>query len=354
MPDGSARILGNWITRSLIGSGGMSAVFAGEHRSLGTAAAIKVLAPRRSHERFLDEATQTSEIDHPNVVKVLDFGRAEDDGAPYLVMELLFGEDLRARIARGPLDEPEVRRLGAAIADGLEAAHARGIVHRDLKPANVLLQDNGEPKILDFGIAARSDQSGGELLGTVEYMAPEQLSGQVAHAAIDIFALGVLLFEALTAQLPFEGHLPGVYPQLSQAPRKPSELVTVSAPLEDLILRCLRRNPAERPSSMREIRELLGGVRVDRITEAVVPPRPARAPRRWPLPVGLLLAALIAALALWQLWPAPRPRPPTILMPSPLTPAPREKSEEPVRKRQRLAPRHDEPARSPVYREKLD
>jgi serine/threonine-protein kinase len=221
MSSAVGRILGNYLLRSPLGRGGMSTVFVAEHRFLGDEVVVKVLAPSLASDpaavdRFLDEARRTREIDHPAVVKVLDFGRSDDDGTPYLVMERLYGVELGAELR---LDEREVRRLGAAIADGLAAAHARGIVHRDLKPSNVLIVDGGAPKIIDFGIAARVGDEAVVRAGTVEYMAPEQIVGGAVGEAADVFALGVVLFELATGTLPFEGFGPGRYPQLAEAPR---------------------------------------------------------------------------------------------------------------------------------------
>jgi serine/threonine-protein kinase len=311
----AGRILGNYVLRTPLGRGGMSAVFAAEHRFLGDEVVVKLLAPSLAGdasavERFLAEARRTREVDHPAVVKVLDFGRADDDGTPYLVMERLRGVELGARL---PLDEREVRRVGAAIAAGLAAVHARGLVHRDLKPSNILVVDGGAPKIIDFGIAAPAGDAGAERVGTVEYMAPEQIVGGAVGAAADVFALGVVLFELLTGRLPWKGHRPGVYPQLAEAPRRPSALVAVSAELEALVLACLRANPAERPSSMEEIAARLrgdgdAGARLVRTTEPVAPPAPpvlsSSLPpspppaRRWGVAVGVAIAAAAIVVAI--------------------------------------------------------
>src|SRR5262249_47612174 len=151
----SGSVLGNYVLRSVIGRGGTSQVFAGEHRFLGDAVAIKVLQVPPAGDpalanRFLQEATPTRTIEHPNVVRVLDFGQ-EPDGTLYLVMEKIDGEDLATRLERARrLEEAEAARIASAVADGMQAAHERGIVHRDLKPANILLAADGTPKIVDF------------------------------------------------------------------------------------------------------------------------------------------------------------------------------------------------------------
>ena len=307
---GPGRALGDYLLGDVLGDGGMGRVFAAEHRARGVSVAIKVLHERLGHdaravERFLAEATRTRSIAHPNVVRVLDFGRA-DDGTPYLVMERLHGEDGKALLKRrGRLPEAEVRRLGAAIAGGLQAAHALGIVHRDLKPANLLITDGGEPKILDFGIARQwtgAQDSTGSRIGTVEYMAPEQVTGGIVGPAIDVFALGVVLFELVTGELPFTGYRDGACPQLFQPPRAPHQLVELSPAFEALLLDCLRRSPAKRPSSMSEVRDRLLGADGDRHTAPLTDPpphAPARPPRRSRAPsIAAISALLLAGAAL--------------------------------------------------------
>ncbi|HEY0989077.1 MAG TPA: serine/threonine-protein kinase, partial [Kofleriaceae bacterium] len=220
------RTIGNYVLEAMLGRGGMSEVHAARHRFLDDRVAIKLLHAQAAGDAeataaFLAEATRTRAIDHPNVVRVLDFGCDGDD--LYLVMELLDGETLAARLLRdGRLDEPEARRLGAAIADGVAAAHARGIVHRDLKPGNIMLVA-GEPKIVDFGIArqlgASAKATTGSRSGTLAYMAPEQLTGGLIAACVDVWAHGAILYEALAGRLPFDDFTDGRCPQLVDIPR---------------------------------------------------------------------------------------------------------------------------------------
>lgn len=320
MASETGRVLGNYILGPLLGQGGMGAVYAAEHRFLGDRVAIKVLhahlaAEPGAAERFVREATATRRVQHPNVVRVLDFGRAEDDGALYLVMERLSGETLAARLARSDrLDEPEVRRLGAQIADGLFAAHALGVVHRNLKPANLLVTESGTPIIVDFGIAkvlGEGATAPGALFGTFEYSAPEQLGGGVVGPHSDIYALGVVLFQLATGELPHGGSKGGA-PQLFSAPRRPSELVSISPALERLILQCLEAEPARRPSSMSEVRDRLreeprDGARATQplsagaTLSAGTTPKVAPARRRFALVVLLAIFSCVgSALAWWQ------------------------------------------------------
>jgi serine/threonine-protein kinase len=282
------RTIGNYLLGPVLGRGGMSVVHAAEHRFLGDRVAIKLL---RSHltgdaaatAAFVAEATRTRAIDHPGVVRVLDFG--SDGDAFYLVMERLDGESLASRLARcGRLDEPEVRRLGAAIADALAAAHDRGIVHRDLKPGNIVMVGD-QPRVIDFGIA-REVAAGavtGSRLGTIAYMAPEQLTGGLIAPCVDIWALGVVLFEALAGRLPFDGFADGRSPQLFETAPRLAALAPadVSPALDAVIASCLDRDPGRRPAEMRAVAAALREASSERLTEDLAAPPPARAaPRR--------------------------------------------------------------------------
>ena len=313
------RVLGSYVLRSVIGRGGMSVVWLAQHRFLGDRVAIKELqAHVAAHDigaaRFLAEATRTRAIDHANVVRVLDVGRDEATGSLYLVMELVEGEDLAARLARvGRLDEASVRRVSLDIAAGMEAAHERGIVHRDLKPANVLLVPDGRAKIVDFGISkdvgTQPSSATHVGIGTPAYMAPEQVTGGVVAPCVDVWALGVILFEALTGRLPFAGFADGRWPQLFETPPRPGELVEVSASLDALIVRCLDRDPAARPASMREVAAALRDGADERVTQVVAPPS-AAVPRSAPpsperpalrratrAATGVAMVAIVAVIA---------------------------------------------------------
>jgi hypothetical protein len=326
------RTIGNYVVGPRLGRGGMSEVFAGRHRFLGDRVAVKLLhaglaEDPRAIAGFLAEATRTRAIEHPNVVRVLDFG-SEPDGC-YLVMELVDGESLTARLERaGRLDDAEVRRLGAAIADGVAAAHDRGIVHRDLKPANIMLAGDA-PKIVDFGIARSMDVPAtvtGPRMGSLAYMAPEQLAGAPTTPAVDVWALGVTLYELACGRLPFEDFANGRTPQLFDAAPRLGARASVSPTLEAVVMQCLERDPARRPPSMRAIAAALREVDA-RVTEEVTPPSgevpagelvrviaPVIAPppvgpataapspaRRWAVPISALAATLIG-IAGWQLY----------------------------------------------------
>jgi serine/threonine-protein kinase len=276
MPD---RTIGNYVLGPVLGRGGMSVVHAAEHRFLGDRVAIKLLRSQLAGDAaataaFIAEATRTRAIEHPGVVRVLDFG--SDGDAFYLVMERLDGESLAARLLRcGRLDEAEVRRLGAAIADALAAAHDRGIVHRDLKPGNIVMAGDA-PRVIDFGIAREVAAVTGSRLGTVAYMAPEQLTGGLIAPCVDIWALGVVLFEALAGRLPFDGFADGRSPQLFETAPRLGALAGASPALDTVIASCLERDPSKRPDSMRALAAALRDATPERLTEDLAP-SPSRA-----------------------------------------------------------------------------
>jgi serine/threonine-protein kinase len=260
-----------------IGEGGMGAVFLGEHTLIGRRAAIKILLPelssrRDSVDRFFNEARATTAISDPGIVQVFDFGFTPDKVA-YIVMELLEGEQLNARLARlGALSPADALRITRQVAGSLGAAHAAGIVHRDLKPENLFMIRDPEapggerPKILDFGIAKLGDEvpdrvktRTGAVLGTPVYMSPEQCrgAGGVDHRA-DIYALGCVLFHLLTGYPPFD--LPGVGAIISAhlrepAPRPSARMPQLPPGIDELVLRCLVKAPDERFATMLELQQ---------------------------------------------------------------------------------------------------
>lgn len=203
-----------------LGRGGMGVVYAGKHEGLGRSVAIKVLVPEYAHDanamrRFLVEARAAAQLDHPNVVDVLDVDIDEHSGSPYMVLELLKGESLASRLERGVLDWNECWTIMEPVLDALQAAHEAKIVHRDLKPDNIFLSRDGRgrlvPKVLDFGIAKllqkRNEHStqSGALLGTPFYMAPEQaIASKAIGPWTDVWSLAVVIYECLTGSYPFD------------------------------------------------------------------------------------------------------------------------------------------------------
>src|SRR5215208_5315186 len=206
-------IAGRYELVELIGRGGMSSVWKAHDRLLDRIVAIKVLHEHYTQdeeyvERFRREARSVAQVSHPNIVTVID--RGEDAGRQYIVFEYVAGENLKQLIEReGPLPVRDALLLAIQMARALGFAHDRGLVHRDVKPQNVLLNDEGQAKMTDFGIARSVDVDGvtitGTVLGTSEYIAPEQARGQRVDANTDVYSLGVVLYELLTGSVPFQG-----------------------------------------------------------------------------------------------------------------------------------------------------
>jgi predicted Ser/Thr protein kinase len=219
--------LGNYLIESVIGRGGMSVVYGAKHARLGMSVALKVLAPELSsddtfRERFLREAQIAAGLDHQNVIPILDMGLHED--SLYIVMRYVAGGDLKTVLnTSGPLEAQQALKVLVPVAMALDAAHAHGLVHRDVKPANILLQRSSAGAIehvylTDFGIAKSAAFSGGltgagASIGTVGYMAPEQLEGREVTAQTDVYALAVTLYECLAGRIPFQRELAeGIHP----------------------------------------------------------------------------------------------------------------------------------------------
>ena len=223
-----------------------------------------------TRERFRLEARALSRLSHPGVATVFDFNA--QDGDDFLVMEYVAGGTLESRLAEGPLPLDAVFQLGAAIADALENAHRHGVLHRDLKPGNVMLTADGQPKILDFGLAVllsggkatgRMTESG-TVVGSIPYMAPEQLFGQADDIRTDVYALGVVLFEMVTGQRPFVKPRPEALMFAiinNAAPAARSIRPDVPVELDRLLGDCMRKDPAHRPSSAATIGDALRRIR---------------------------------------------------------------------------------------------
>jgi len=253
--------LGSYLIESVVGRGGMSVVYRARHSRLGTSVALKVLAPELStddafRERFLREAQMAAGIDHPNVIPIHDMGL--HDNSLYIVMRLVPGGDLKALLATsGPIDAKQAVALLMPVALALDAAHSHGLVHRDVKPGNILVQRSASGEIehvylSDFGVAKSVAAVGGltragGVIGTVEYMAPEQAQGREVSAATDVFALATVFYQCVTGRTPFERELlAGEFPPLGPPEPVSAAQPGVPAALDSVIAKGLAADPSRR------------------------------------------------------------------------------------------------------------
>jgi serine/threonine-protein kinase len=315
--------VGEYEVQQQIGEGAMGTVYSAVQPLIGKRVAIKVLKPelcanQTQIERFIKEAQAVNKIGHPNIVDVFSLGELPD-GRAYFVMEWLRGEDLKTRLARGPMPVLEACDVLDGIARALDAAHCKDIVHRDLKPDNVFLHkvDDGPVmvKLLDFGIAklvkrnttAMDKTNTGDMLGTPRYISPEQARGVNVDHRADIYSLGVMAYEMLAARPPFHGEtaMDLVVAHMQEDPPPLSQFARVPKPLEHLVMRMLEKDPDKRPS-IADVRAVLidptrrntpaSGLRASQIALAVRPPAP-----RWLLGVAALVGAVAIAMVTWMI-----------------------------------------------------
>jgi hypothetical protein len=308
------RDIGHFRVIEPLASGGMGAVYRGLDTHLGRPVALKFPLPgqRLGHqmrERFLREARAVGALDHPNICSIYQAGETED-GQLFLAMPLYEGETLKARIAReGRLPIADVLTFAQQMAGGLHAAHRAGITHRDLKPANVIILPDGGVKILDFGIARMSDatlSAAHGMLGTVPYMAPEQVRGEEVDARVDLWALGVLLYEMLTGHRPFEGaHEIAIAHAIVHSDLVPPSALRpeICPELDALVMALLTRKPGRRPASAEAVVTALAALESGSAQRRVgrQPQVTRRAPRTlaWTATVALVLTA--GGTAAWLL-----------------------------------------------------
>jgi eukaryotic-like serine/threonine-protein kinase len=260
----SRTLAGRYDVESVLGHGGMAEVYLGRDRVLGRPIALKILSPQYARDstfvaRFRREAQAAAALNHPNVVSVFDTG--SEDGTHYIVMEYVQGKTLAQAIQEdAPILPERAVEIGDAVARALGFAHAAGIVHRDVKPGNIMLTPSGDVKVMDFGIArATSSESltqTATVLGTATYLSPEQARGEAVDARSDIYSLGVVLYEMLTARPPFDGDSPVsvAYKHVREDPVPPSKTNgDVTPQLDAVVMKCLAKNRDNRYQSAAEL-----------------------------------------------------------------------------------------------------
>ncbi|MFY9530722.1 MAG: protein kinase [Candidatus Acidiferrales bacterium] len=328
------RTLGPYGIVEKIGAGGMGEVYRARDTRLNRIVAVKVLPTHLAdnaalRERFEREARTIASLNHPHICTLHDIGH--QDGIDYLVMEYVEGETLAQRLAKGPLPLEQVLQYAIEIADALDKAHRKGVTHRDLKPGNIMLTKTGT-KLLDFGLAKLRQNvspgtplselptakdaitAQGTILGTLQYMAPEQLEGKEADARTDIFAFGVVVYEMATGKKAFEGKSQAsvIGAILKDDPPPISSLQPMTPPaLDRVIKRCLAKEPDERCQSAKDLTDELKWIAEGGSQVTSVPTVPVKAIRVFErraliISVGtLLLGAAIAGVAVWNLKPSP-------------------------------------------------
>ncbi|MBI2188922.1 MAG: protein kinase [Acidobacteria bacterium] len=319
--------LGPYEIQSALGAGGMGEVYRARDTRLDRTVAVKVLPAHVAtdphlKQRFEAEAKTLAALSHPHICPVYDVG--QQDGVDFLVMEYLEGETLAQLLTKGALPLAQALKYAVEIADALDKAHKAGIVHRDLKPGNIMLTKSGT-KLLDFGLAklhvspvsalsALPTQDSpvtmpGTILGTLQYMAPEQLEGHEADARTDIFAFGAVVYEMVTGRRAFEGKsqasLIGAIMNSEPAPLAKLQ-PTSPPPLERLIKTCLIKDPDERWQSAKDIRRELewivgGDTKVGAVTPMASAPRPVAWRRAMPWVAGIAAASVLTGIAVWNL-----------------------------------------------------
>jgi eukaryotic-like serine/threonine-protein kinase len=312
--DRDTLIDGRYRVEHRLGSGGMADVWCVEDEQLGRRVALKLLAHRLAEddafrERFRREASAAAGLQHPHIVGIFD--RGEWDGTPYIAMEFVAGRTLKQLVLEeGPLDAARAVDLTIQVLRALRYAHKHGIVHRDVKPQNVILDEEGEAKVADFGIAhaGASDMTEtGSIVGTAQYLSPEQAQGQPVSPRSDLYSVGVMLYELLTGRVPFEASSPVsvALKQVSERPVPPSQLRPgISPALESVVLRALEKDPERRFADANEfIAALQAALRApEHVVLEPTPGEPWEAleepePSRRPWWVWLLALLVLAALA---------------------------------------------------------
>jgi Tol biopolymer transport system component/tRNA A-37 threonylcarbamoyl transferase component Bud32 len=323
-----------------LGEGGMGVVYKARDAHLDRFVAIKVLPPERVADperklRFVQEAKSASALNHPNIVHIYDID--QQDGVDYIAMEFVGGKTLGQLISRKGLGLKETLHYGIQAADALAKAHTAGILHRDLKPSNIMVTEDGLVKILDFGLAKLTDETGppgadestrtlrptteeGKIVGTAAYMSPEQAEGKKVDARSDIFSFGSVLYEMVTGRPAFHGKSK-ISTLAAVIDREPEPLSgVVPYDLEKVVSRCLRKDPDKRFHHMVDVRVALAELKEDSDSGKLAPAAPAPARRRrWLWAAGFATAAAALLLAAALVWRLREASPPSDLRPVALT-----------------------------------
>jgi serine/threonine protein kinase len=297
-------VAGRYQLHRLLGSGGVADVHEATDTRLDRPVAVKLLREATASEtdrtRFLAEARLLARLSHPQLVRVLDAGVDRD--RPFLVLELVRGSTLADALAE-PLPPARVAQLGVDVASALEHVHSAGVVHRDVKPGNVLIDADGSAMLADFGIARLVDDTchhtrTGNVVGTVAYLAPEQVAGKRVTTAVDVYSLGLVLLEALTGERPYTGTSVEIaFARLSHAPEVPT---TLPQPWRELLVAMTARDPRDRPTAA----EVASRLRAGPVAAAVAPARQAVSPRL-ALSGTAVAFALLLGVAGWTSLPLP-------------------------------------------------
>ena len=332
MPLPTPTRLGPYETVSFLGAGGMGEVYEAIDTRLNRRVALKVLPPHlvadeERRRRFIQEAQLASSLQHPHIVTIYDIGSA--NSADYIAMELVRGRTLDSVIPNKGLRLGDALRYGIQITDALSAAHSAGIVHRDLKPGNIMVTDQDQIKILDFGLATlanhgmsstvdetriKSVETGaGMIVGSVAYMSPEQAEGKKVDARSDIFSFGAIMYEMLSGQRAFRADsMPATLAAVINLEPRPLTTLAegVPQPVEKLVSRCLRKDLSRRAQHASDIKVALEELREDSTSGALAAPPPARISRQWAAPVALVAVVLVCLVgaAAW-FWPSTPPLP---------------------------------------------
>jgi serine/threonine protein kinase/formylglycine-generating enzyme required for sulfatase activity len=317
MGDSTGMKLGRYVIVERLGFGGMGIVYRARDEKLERFVAIKILAPGlligdEARRRFRREALALAKLNHAHIAAVYDVG--EQDGVDYLVMECVPGESLASKLAAGPLPVKDATSITQQIAEALEEAHEQGVIHRDLKPSNVMVTPKGTVKVLDFGLAKLLDVSATEetrsveetqqLMGTVPYMSPEQAYGMTLDTRTDLWSLGVVYYETLTAQRPFQADSAvGVLRAITEDVPKSVREIRADAPAEtdEIVGHALEKNPADRYQSASEMvkdtSDLL--IRMSGTTLEPLQEKPGVRVSRWLAVFGMVALVLLVGAGVW-------------------------------------------------------